>query len=132
MNNRLALIALTLLSTTWCLGRDCGLTFSMSDETGKPYPYRVESFKSSRGPERADLFKDLRAETLPCGTYQYELLRSDTTAEIVRRYGRSSGTVFVQDSHQVLTLYVSSSTVITPTGAISGTRPRPQTSFCEA
>jgi hypothetical protein len=91
----------------------------MMDLAGKLYPYRVQSFKSADGVERANLFRDLHAGTLPCGQYAYELVRSDTTAEIASRFGRASGTVDVEDTHQVLTVLINTSTVITPTMAFS-------------
>ena len=102
------------------LARDCGVTIRVVDEMGAPVPYRVSSFKSAEGRDEVPSFSSLSADKLLCGTYNYELSRSDVSTS----YGRISGKTVIEDRHQVLTLAADPSLLITTHGVVSLDRRR--------
>ncbi len=101
-----ALVPLTLSA------RDCGLNIVVLDERDTKVSYKVGSFVGTDGKDQIARFKDLRAMTLPCGTYRYELLRADVNTSS----GRITGMAVVEDAHQWITLAADRSILITPQG----------------
>jgi len=101
-------------------GRDCGLSISVLGEADSVVPYRIQSFKSTAGQDVTTRFRGLRAEMLPCGTYTYELSRSDVGSTA----GQMSGVVVVEDMHQRLTLKADRTLMISPQGVFAIDRTR--------
>ena len=96
-------------------GRDCGIEIDVSPGP-TPVAYKVSLFQDTKGEDLASLFRGLRADSLPCSTYKYELRRTDidTTA------GRIVGEVTLQDTNQHLNLQADRTLVITPNGVYAG------------
>src|SRR5436305_1034303 len=99
--------------------RECGLSIAVLDSrTISEMPYRIYSFKSRVGGDEAGRFKNRKADGLACGTYTYELRRSDVETSL----GAIRGQIVLSDSRQHLTLEADPNLLITKEGALVGDR----------
>lgn len=84
------------------VGEDlCGLRFIALNHDGTVPAYKVSYFKGPQPKSISSAFEGLRITDIPCGSYSYELERSDVKSD----HGHLSGQVVLRDPNQWLTLH---------------------------
>src|SRR5262245_62137892 len=91
--------------------RFCAVTFRVITRTGEPVPYRVRLLNDRMNRDYTGNFQQLTAR-VPCGSYTYELIRSDVETP----HGRLLGKLEIRDPEEWHTLVTDQNLLITEKG----------------